>query len=43
MMRTMEAKQIRRIPVIDDNEHLVGMISLATSHKSCPTGPRARS
>ncbi len=28
VMRTMEAKQIRRIPVIDDNEHLVGMISL---------------
>jgi len=28
VMRTMEAKQIRRIPVLDEHEHLVGMISL---------------
>ena len=28
VMRTMEAKQIRRIPVVDEHEHLVGMISL---------------
>ena len=28
VMRTMETKQIRRIPVVDENSHLVGMISL---------------
>lgn len=28
VMRTMETKQIRRIPVVDENSHVVGMISL---------------
>ncbi len=28
VMHTMEAKQIRRLPVIDENSHLVGMVSL---------------
>lgn len=36
VMRTMEAKQIRRIPVIDDNEHLVGMISLGDLSQVMP-------
>lgn len=28
VMHTMETKQIRRMPVIDENSHLVGMVSL---------------
>jgi CBS domain-containing protein len=28
VMHTMEARQIRRMPVIDENSHLVGMVSL---------------
>ncbi len=36
VMHTMEAKQIRRIPVVDEHEHLVGMISLGDISQAMP-------
>lgn len=36
VLRTMEAKQIRRIPVVDEHEHLVGIISLGDISQAMP-------
>lgn len=35
-VRTMEEKQIRRLPVLDENSHLVGMISLGDISQAMP-------
>jgi CBS domain-containing protein len=35
-VHTMEAKQIRRLPVLDENSHLVGMISLGDISQAMP-------
>lgn len=36
VLKTMEEKQIRRIPVLDDKHHLIGMISLGDISNAMP-------
>ncbi len=36
MLRTMEERQIRRIPVFDEGEHLVGIVSLGDISEALP-------
>lgn len=36
VLRTMEEKQIRRIPVLDEKHHLIGMISLGDISNAMP-------
>jgi len=36
VLKTMEEKQIRRIPVLDDKHHLIGMISIGDISQAMP-------
>jgi len=36
VLEVMEDKQIRRVPVIDDNERVIGMVSLGDISKAMP-------
>lgn len=36
VLRTMEEKRIRRIPVVDDKQHLIGIISIGDISQALP-------